>query len=363
MSQQLSRKQLYDLVWSNPIAHLAKEFGIGDSVIRIICKKYDIPLPKMGYWQKVKYGKKVFKENLTHYKKWSNLKISIHKSELNEKEHYLTVLARQVNEINNECEKLLPVPDVIVKPHRLIKGAKLYLNAQKKATSWRGFPACIETRGDLLSISVQRHNVKRSLRIMNTLLKMSELRGHKIIVEYNTTKILIGEECYTFRLREKHNRVKVLNSSWDATDLVPNDKLSIKEGESYSKKEWVDKSILLEEQLTGIIAYFELRAIRDKERRVICELERAAEEKREALEKIEKDKRDWELKKKDILLTCAQNWKKSEDLRQFISQIENNNVLNKKTIDWLNWAKIQVEELNPLSLGNDSFIEKFEFLD
>ena len=123
--------------------------------------------------------------------KWSNLNIAIHKSEVNDKEHYLTKLARKIKEINKACEKLLPVPDLITKPHPLIKGAKLNLNAQKKTTSWRGLPVCIETRGDLLSISVQRHNVKRSLRIMDTIIKMAELRGHKIIVEYRTTKIIV----------------------------------------------------------------------------------------------------------------------------------------------------------------------------
>jgi hypothetical protein len=54
MSKQLfTRKQLYELVWSKPMTQLAKEFGLSDNGLRKICKKYDIPLPNMGHWQKL----------------------------------------------------------------------------------------------------------------------------------------------------------------------------------------------------------------------------------------------------------------------------------------------------------------------
>ncbi len=64
MEQQLSRKELYDFVWSKPLLQLSKEFGLSDNGLRKICKKYYIPLPKMGHWQKVQFGKKVEKEKL-----------------------------------------------------------------------------------------------------------------------------------------------------------------------------------------------------------------------------------------------------------------------------------------------------------
>lgn len=53
MAQELTRKELYNLVWAKPLTQLAKEFGLSDNGFRKICKKYDIPLPKMGHWQKV----------------------------------------------------------------------------------------------------------------------------------------------------------------------------------------------------------------------------------------------------------------------------------------------------------------------
>lgn len=60
----VNRKQLYDLVWSKPVTHIAKEYGFSDNGIRKICKKHNIPLPKAGYWSKLKHNKKVVKEKL-----------------------------------------------------------------------------------------------------------------------------------------------------------------------------------------------------------------------------------------------------------------------------------------------------------
>lgn len=56
---RLSRKELYELVWQEPMLALSKKYQISDTGLRIICKRLNIPVPLMGYWQKVKYGKKV----------------------------------------------------------------------------------------------------------------------------------------------------------------------------------------------------------------------------------------------------------------------------------------------------------------
>lgn len=64
MDLKLTRKELYNLVWSKPLTHIAKEYGFSDNGIRKICIKNNIPLPKAGYWAKIKRNKKVKKERL-----------------------------------------------------------------------------------------------------------------------------------------------------------------------------------------------------------------------------------------------------------------------------------------------------------
>ena len=54
----MTRDELYNLVWSRPMTHLAKEFGISDVAIRKHCKKFDIATPYVGYWAKLAHGKR-----------------------------------------------------------------------------------------------------------------------------------------------------------------------------------------------------------------------------------------------------------------------------------------------------------------
>ena len=360
MTQQLSRKHLYDLVWSKPMTQLAKEFGLSDNGLRKICKKYDIPMPKMGHWQKVEYGKKISIEKLKYFDKWINTKIIINESESIDEEHYLTKLARRVKEIDEACQKLLPVPDLISKPHYLVKEAKVNLNSQKKITHWSGLPQCICTGNNLLSISVQKHNVKRTLRLIDTFIKMVELRGHKVLIVNNSTILDIDEEKYKLRFREKHTRQDIPDERWATTELVPNDKLSIK-FDHYSNKEWIDRGTLLEEQLTRVLAFFELKSVQDKEQREHCRVAREKADIQREIDRKLQARRDWEAKKEVFLITRSKEWNKAEELKKLISRIENSKDLNQKTIDWLEWANQQVDKLNPLSNGINSFIAEFDF--
>ena len=60
----MTRQELYDLVWSKPMTHIAKEFGMSDVAIRKHCNNMDIPTPPVGYWMKLQHGKKVRKPRL-----------------------------------------------------------------------------------------------------------------------------------------------------------------------------------------------------------------------------------------------------------------------------------------------------------
>ena len=52
-----SRVELFELVWSKPMTHLANELGLSDVGLRKICVKYGIPLPARGYWARLQVGK------------------------------------------------------------------------------------------------------------------------------------------------------------------------------------------------------------------------------------------------------------------------------------------------------------------
>lgn len=55
----LTRKELYEKVWSKPMVQLAKEFNLSDVGLAKICRKYKIPGPGLGYWATKECGKQV----------------------------------------------------------------------------------------------------------------------------------------------------------------------------------------------------------------------------------------------------------------------------------------------------------------
>jgi AcrR family transcriptional regulator len=53
----LTRRKLYDLVWSRPLSTLAKELGISGTGLAKICDRLLIPYPSRGHWAKARAGR------------------------------------------------------------------------------------------------------------------------------------------------------------------------------------------------------------------------------------------------------------------------------------------------------------------
>ena len=59
MDATLTRSEIYEMVWKDPMTHVAKRFGVSDVALRKTCVKHSIPTPPLGYWAKLAFGKKV----------------------------------------------------------------------------------------------------------------------------------------------------------------------------------------------------------------------------------------------------------------------------------------------------------------
>lgn len=59
MTKTLTRAEMYELVWAEPMTQLAKEMGVSDVALHKICKRHNIPKPPRGYWAKLATGKVV----------------------------------------------------------------------------------------------------------------------------------------------------------------------------------------------------------------------------------------------------------------------------------------------------------------
>jgi hypothetical protein len=63
-SIELSRADLYELVWSKPMVDLAKDFGISDVGLAKRCRRLGIPVPGRGYWARVDAGQQPYRPTL-----------------------------------------------------------------------------------------------------------------------------------------------------------------------------------------------------------------------------------------------------------------------------------------------------------
>ena len=60
----LSRDELYQLVWNEPMIRVAKRFNISGSYLARICDHLNVPRPERGYWAKLAHGKAPSKTSL-----------------------------------------------------------------------------------------------------------------------------------------------------------------------------------------------------------------------------------------------------------------------------------------------------------
>lgn len=82
MARVFTREEFYELVWSKPLTHLAKEFAISDVALHKICRKHDIPNPPLGWRAKKAAGKKVKQTPLPKAKAGSALGSTVDNADL-----------------------------------------------------------------------------------------------------------------------------------------------------------------------------------------------------------------------------------------------------------------------------------------
>ncbi|GLI24773.1 hypothetical protein XFLAVUS301_44470 [Xanthobacter flavus] len=56
MPDNLTRQDVYDLVWSSPRAEAAERLGLSELQLRQVCGFHRIPMPNSQYWRRVEKG-------------------------------------------------------------------------------------------------------------------------------------------------------------------------------------------------------------------------------------------------------------------------------------------------------------------
>lgn len=356
---ELTRKELYELVWENPMSKLAKKYNLSDNGLRKVCNRLDIPLPKNGYWQKIQYNKKVNIEKLPVNNAVENSIILKFRDNsetiINGVENELNQLTK---EIKNELKETIIFPEKLTRPLQLISDAKNDLKT-KEPSYYHNIKGLLNTSPDILYITVSPQNVKRALIFMDIFIKAIQKRGHNVITK-GGTKIVIDSVQLSIGLRERLKRTIIKGTHWDSTELNPSNILSLRL-DTYPSSEWTDTNTSkLEDKIPNIIAKLELQAVIERRRTIEREIWHVEYERQREIEKDFKERKDREIIKTKKLFLDAEKFDKATIYRNFIAATEQNaineNNLTDELKEWIKWANEKADWFDPFTSRKDELL-------
>lgn len=284
----LSRKAMYDLVWSKPMSKVAQDFGISDVALKKICRKRRVPTPPRGYWAKKEAGKSVKQPRFVETADQSDERITIFGSsqaDLPEPVREVLRRARTAWTVRQPSISPLPQPSVIPieQVHPAITATAKRLRTQKPDKDGVVSAALAGCCG----VDIGSAHIERAIRILDTLARAFAAQGVELVPNVSAMVITSNGEKITFRLKEyvrrdKHvptpdeleaeeRRRKRLAITWDSPygraypewDFVRTGQLSLEIENQYVvglRRTWKDGKHqrlekLVGEIVAGILAY------------------------------------------------------------------------------------------------------------
>ncbi|WP_434306140.1 hypothetical protein [Clostridium botulinum] len=365
MTIVLEREKLYEEVWSIKMKELANKYGISEATLRKYCRSLNVPIPQSGYWMKVRNGSRPKKIPLPNFD--GNNKAIIQKNEFRKNSSYKIndrlkhMTFEDKNNVLSICKKI-KVPERLYKPHYLIKECKIYRNDRDMLR---------DGIANNIDIKVSKENQNRALRIFDVILKTIEELGYEIKSGRKNTKVCIDGEEVKIGLKEKLIRMQHIKTDnefyWSPTyDYKYSGELSLFIDEyNAPKKNWRDldnKQIeeMIGDFITTIIDTAEIHREISKRRQLEVE-----EQKKKEIERMKRKKRqEYELKKLNELKECAENYRISKLIDEYIVALEelviniDDSYMKDKVLKYIGWAKKKSDWLNPIKQKNDEILEE-----
>jgi hypothetical protein len=361
---ELTRKELYDIVWSTTLSKLSQQYAYTNDGIKKLCKQFEIPIPDSSYWSRLKFNKSVNKPELNAVFGGEDKIVLTIREEGNPVNVDQTPLTIRTKEIKNDPKAPLTVPDKLSKPDILIQNTKdLYTKIKKE-------PYSKKENIDSLGIYVENDNLDRAFRIMDTFIKLLRHRGHSFRRDRNNfgPHIVVKDVEFYFHLREAQKRVPATTEYFSST-YAPTGILVMKIGESFKAKEWKDGATILENQLANIVAKIELDAEKELIWREECRLDDIKRAEEDRIRKIFEARKEKEVVKTRKLFSDAKKFNKAAMYRNFIKATEQKAITEKNLTeelkDWIKWAYDKADWIDPTStkqdeLLNDNDIDEIE---
>ncbi len=200
MAHSFSRREFYELVWSKPMTHLAKELGVSDVALHKVCRKHAIPNPPAGWWAKKAAGKKVQQIMLPEQAGDDRAGvITIRPVTVVEWQALAAESAQKIaTSAGGEAEPVQPKPSAKVR-------ATLAALRQTKPN----FQGLVEIKvAGLIQCSVAKNSIPRLATILPQLEAMAKIQGFSLTDDDKPCRFSNGEQSVTFMVNETFRREK-----------------------------------------------------------------------------------------------------------------------------------------------------------
>lgn len=343
---QITREELYDLVWTEPTKKLAERFCISDVGLAKACRRHRIPRPPRGYWAKVQHGKRVRRKPLPKLPCDQSQLAIVHLSGNSRTQGDKLIEQQKQHELDPQHR--ITVPAELVRPHRLLRPH------QGRKHTLRG----------VLHKRLCQKCYNRGLRIADTLLQALDERGFEselpdqvsrdsaFIVQVHGQLLNVNISEQMERIEKKRRR---LLSYYNSRDLFGPAfesyyesvcsgrlRLSIVDSDAkHVRRNWNEtEKRSLEGQLNRFIVGLVV-ASRAKEKVVQQREEwRRQWQKERARRYEERRQQEEELQRITQLEEWVVSWERAERMRKFLDVLRDAwaDDLSVERATWLDWA-------------------------
>ena len=389
---ELTRKQLYNMIWTDGVGQTEKALGLKQIELKTICEKFEIPRPSSRYWTLLKLGKPVEKTelpsnnsdavmiNTSDYitKKVSNRPIITVKSIKDDEGKYQT---RELPLNDQGVNPLYRVPDVLYAKDPIILDTKAKLRERnfRDTKPWIVKNPFKCKADKWLSMSVSQEQEDRAIRIYATIIKAAKARGHELMIEKDESQY--RSECTTYIVIRGHKIrtfLKEVNRCATNDDGTINRYKTVGSGElkfecdeyehhrtsSCTKVVARDtKCAKIEDKIEHIIEVLEeIADIRDEweRQRKLEEERRKQEEEKRRLEEEERKRLQAlqyeEFRRVQDLIFNAERLKLSKTIREYINELQLRIQECGVSDDEIEWMKKKTDFIDPFVNCSDELL-------
>lgn len=356
---RVSREQLYELVWSRPVTHVARELGISNVGLAKVCARLGVPRPGRGYWARKAQGQKVRRARLPPCPPDTPSDAVI-------------TFREPAAPVAPEAIPVVRVPKQLTNPHPTT--AKLALALESLSIDKYGMLTVYGSSATTFRASPGTK--KRALRILDAFIKALERQrwtielgdnprgyaaGHQNLECMDRTGIRVDLGVTENAARRPHvsqDRKRGMGyTTWARKyDYAPSGKLCLRVGSRYGGQDFRDGKRPIEEQLGK--ALLAIEGTRERLAQARAEREEAAtrEQERRRAEHERERKRQLHMKAVEQLDALVDAWTRARAYRSFAEEaraVAASGLELGPLESWVAFAEEVAAEIDPL-VPNDT---------